>query len=183
MAAGELNTFQNMYDDARSRAWRAKLTRAGLPALLPEQRGQGLEHGHRRLGEALFGGRPLSSIRVSDQLWINHKIQQVTTRSSSRPTRWASEYVDIYDVPDGHELCGDSDDKFMNGIKPTNVVESFTRTRSARLIAARSRALPLEPPADRRFDIHPGETIESPGTSRRAVGWLFGTICPGPTSR
>jgi hypothetical protein len=177
-----LNTFQRVYDDARSRAWRAKLLVLGYPRFFPDNGGKDWSTGIDGLAGTLFGDGRCQSIRVSDQLWINHKINQVNNAIESSARSMGAEYVDIYDVPDGHELCGDSDDKFMNGIKPTNVVESFHPNSFGHgLIADKvEQQLPVEPPADREFDIRPGETITFPwDVPGGLLGWLFSIAWPG----
>jgi len=119
---------------------------------------------------------------VSDQLWINYKILQVNNAIESSARSMGAEYVDIYDVPDGHELRGDSDDKFMNGIKPTNQVESFHPNAFGHWLIADKleQQLPAEPPADEQFTIHPGETIQFPwDVPGGLLGWLFSIAWPG----
>jgi hypothetical protein len=181
-APENLNTFQKTYDDARSRAWRAKLLVLGYPRFFPNNGGKDWSTGIDGIGGALFGDGRCQSIRVSDQLWINHKIQQVNNAIESSANSMGAEYVDIYDVPDGHELCGDSDDKFMNGVKPTNIVESFHPNSFGHgLIADKVEGqLPLDPPADREDTIQPGETLEFPwDVPGGLLGWLFSSIWPG----
>ena len=85
-------------------------------------------------------------------------------RSSHLRARWGAEYADIYDVPDGHELCADNDDKFMNGIDLRNREHSFhPNSFGHRLIAdSLEDQVATEPPADMNFEIHPGERREFP---------------------
>jgi hypothetical protein len=177
-----LNAFQKLYDDARSRAWRAKLLVLGYPRFFPNGGGKDWTTGIDGIAGTLFGQGRCQSLRVSDQLWINYKILQVNNAIESSARSMGAEYVDIYDVPDGHELCGDSDDKFMNGIKPTNQVESFHPNAFGHgLIADKlEQQLPAEPPADEQFTIHPGETIQFPwDVPGGLLGWLFSIAWPG----
>lgn len=177
-----LNSFQKVYDDARSRAWRAKLLVMGYPRFFPDNGGRDWSTGIDGLGGTLFGDGRCQSIRVSDQLWINHKIGQVNNAIASSARSMGAEYVNIYDVPESHELCGVSDDKFMNGIKPTNTVESFHPNAFGHGLIADKIAgqLPTEPAVDREFNIQPGQTITFPwDVPGGLLGWMFSIVWPG----
>ena len=172
-----LNASQRVYDDARSRAWRSRLLVLGYPRFFVDGGGKDWTSAI----DGIFGAR-CQSLRTSDQIWINYKIAQVDRAIEASARSMGAEYVDVYDVPDGHELCSGSDDSFMNGVKPTNQVESFHPNAFGHgLIAdAIEPHLPQDPPADEDFDIHPGETFEFPWDVPGGLfGWLFSITWPG----
>ena len=76
--------------------------------------------------------------------WIGRPVLPRAARRCACPTRCGStsrsasstrdrgvraldgaEFVDLYDVPDGVELCSGADPTFMNGALPNRQVESF----------------------------------------------------------
>ena len=150
-----INAFQRVYDDARSRAWRSRLLVLGYPRFFTRDGGEDWTGG-------LLGHR-CQSLRLSDQIWINFKIRQLNTALEASARSMGAEFVDLYDVPDGVELCSGADPTFMNGALPTRQVESFHPNAFGHglITDELGRRFGQEPPApDKEFQIFPDEVIE-----------------------
>lgn len=97
--------------------------------------------------------------RMTDQRWINSVIRQFDDAIQFQASSLGLQVVDIYNAPEGHELCGPSDQFFMNGIN-VPLVESyhpnaFGHTRIANEVGG---ALHSTPPGN-LFNVQPGQTI------------------------
>lgn len=110
-APGELSILQQLYSDLRERAPRARILVLGYP---------------RFFRNDVTGG-VCEGVRWSDQLWINEKIDQFNEAIRRNVTEMGMEYVDVYDVPQDHELCSAApvEEQFLNGIVPLNVEHSY----------------------------------------------------------
>ncbi len=170
-----LNAFQRVYDDARSRAWRSRMLVLGYPRFFTQDGGEDWTGGP-------FGHR-CQSLRLSDQVWINYKIRQLNTALEASARSMGAEFVDIYDVPDGHELCSGANDSFMNGALPTRQVESFHPNAYGHGLIADEVAQRFgqEPPApDEEFNIFPDQIIEFfEDLGDDLLGGSFGIDWPG----
>jgi hypothetical protein len=170
-----LNAFQRVYDDARSRAWRARTLVLGYPRFFTQDGGEDWTGGP-------FGHR-CQSLRLSDQVWINFKIRQLNTAIEASARSMGAEFVDLYDVPDGVELCSGADPTFMNGALPTNQVESFHPNAFGQGLIAdelSERFGQDPPPADKDFTIFPDEIIEFfEDLGDDFLGGSFGIDWPG----
>ena len=105
-----LNALQRVYDDARSRAWRARTLVLGYPRFFTQDGGEDWTGGP-------FGNR-CQSLRLSDQVWINFKIRQLNAAIEASARSMGAEFVDLYDVPEGVELCS-----------PDEIIECAVRLR------------------------------------------------------
>jgi PKD repeat protein len=178
-----LNTFQTLYADIRMRAWRGKWLVLGYPRMFP------VNGGSDWWSSGLFFPR-CNNIRVSDQMWVNYKVQQLDLAIRSSAQSMGLTYVDIQDASAGHELCA-GDPSFLNGIVFTNTVESFHPTAyghtqiAARIAAAlggTARRVRRTATASETILVHPGETIDRSfmidyGTPQAT----FSTSWPGST--
>lgn len=176
-----LNRLQTVYSDVRFSAWRGRALAFGYPRFF------GLAGGSDWWSSGLLVPR-CQNIRVSDQLWINHKIQQLDTAIRVSAESMGLEYVDIYDASQGHELCK-GDPGFLNGIDLGNRVQSFHPTAYGHTVIAGflRDALRSGPFGNNFFSVapsndylvHPGETV----TTTRVVGDVpevsFSTTWPG----
>jgi hypothetical protein len=60
-------------------------------------------------------------MRLVDQRWINGEIADLNDAIEDAARGLGMKYVDIYDTPNGHELCSDSERTFMNGLCSTRI--------------------------------------------------------------
>ena len=176
-----LNHLQLLYSDVRFLAWRGRALVLGYPRFF------GLDGGWDWWTSGLLVKR-CQNIRVSDQLWINHKVEQLDTAIRVSAQSMGLEYVDIYNASDGHELCED-DPGFLNGIDLGNRVQSFHPTAYGHgVIAGFVRNVLRAGPGPFRalssstsddYTVHQGETV----TTTRVVGDVpevsFSTTWPG----
>ena len=116
-----LNKLQSLYSEVRFRAWRGKAFVMGYPRWFPYDGGSDI---WGRLFIDVSGA--CSGLRVSDQLWGNHKISQLNSAIESSANSMAVNFVDVYDAFAGHELCNeDGNDEALNGIDLGNRIESY----------------------------------------------------------
>ncbi|MFT3798991.1 PKD domain-containing protein [Microbacterium sp.] len=60
-----------------------------------------------------------AALRRSDQIWVNNLIKLLNDTIEDAATGVGFQFIDIYDVPSGHEMCvGPGDERFMHGIIP-----------------------------------------------------------------
>jgi hypothetical protein len=141
-----------------------------------------------------------TGVSKADQLWLNSTIRQVNSAIAAAAYSRGFQYVDIYDLPAGHELCSDSDDKFLNGIILANAEgtvpapESYHPTPFAhgRIADAVSGALGTARPGS-ALTMKTGDTAEFrstvyPGTATAtyATSWPGSTVAMelvSPTGR
>ena len=101
-----------------------------------------------------------SGLRLTDQIWVNEGIRRLDDHIRDQARALGLQYVDTYDTPAGHELCGPSDEHFMNGIMLTNQVESYHPNAYGHSLLARDVATALlSLPPGELFNVRPGETI------------------------
>lgn len=143
------DVLAEVYRTIRERAPYARIAVLGYPRFYPEG---GAEN---RYEDGYCAG-----VRITDQIWINAGIRRLDEHIRDQARSYGMQYIDVYNTSDGHELCGDSDEHFMNGIKLTNQVESYhPRAYGHQLLAYDvGRALVALPPGD-LFNVRPGETI------------------------
>lgn len=157
-----LNRLQQLYDRIRSKAPRGKVLVLGYPRFFPIDGSNGLSGVVADIGSILNGdgfaeGR-CANVRISDQLWIDYKITQLNGAVASSARSMGTRYVDIYTASRDHELCGEHDPDFLNGIVLSNTVESFHPTAwgQARIAERIRETLASEPDAF-VYNIMPGE--------------------------
>jgi PKD repeat protein/lysophospholipase L1-like esterase len=102
-----------------------------------------------------------AGLRRTDQRWVNAGIRRLDDAITGAAGRLGLQVVDIYDTPQGHELCGASDTHFLNGVKILAKVESYHPNAYghqliADAVAAQLRALP----PGTLFNVLPGQTID-----------------------
>lgn len=148
-----LNRLQQLYDRIRSKAPRGKVLVLGYPRFFPIDGGNGLSGVLADIGSFLSGGGFVegrcANLRVSDQLWIDYKISQLNEAVASSARSMGTRYVDIYTASHDHELCGEHDPDFLNGIVFSDTVESFHPTAwgQARIADRIRETLASEPDA------------------------------------
>jgi hypothetical protein len=157
-----LNRLQQLYDRARSKAPRGKVLVLGYPRFFAIEGGNGLSGALADIGSILTGrgfaeGR-CANVRVSDQLWMNYKIAQLNGAIASSARSMGARYTDIYSASQDHELCGEQDPDFLNGLVAGNRVESFHPTAWGQArIADRIRDTLASEPDAFVYNITPGE--------------------------
>jgi hypothetical protein len=72
-----------------------------------------------------------AGVRIVDQRWINSKIRQLNALISNQAGSLGMQYGDIYDAPNRHELCGPSDQYFLNGSSAWGIPSRSTRAPTA----------------------------------------------------
>ena len=166
--------LEGVYREIRARAPYARVAVLGYPRFYVEG-----GHGNRYDGEFCGG------LRLTDQIWVNAGIKRLDDHIRDAAGSLGLQYVDTYDAPDGHELCGPSDEHFMNGIKLTKQVESYHPNQYGHSVLADevARALLALPPGE-LFNVRPGQTLNyqfpvdgagsTPPPSGRAATWC----CP-----
>lgn len=66
-----------------------------------------------------------AGVRRSDQIWINWLIKKLNDALALEASKAGFQYVDIYDVSTGHELCeGPGEERYMHGLIPGSSGES-----------------------------------------------------------
>ncbi|QQQ80211.1 PxKF domain-containing protein [Saccharothrix sp. 6-C] len=101
-----------------------------------------------------------AGVRRTDQRWINAGIRRLDDAIRDAAGRLGLQVVDIYDAPEGRELCGANNDHLLNGIRPLNRVESYHPNQTGHTIITDhvARALVSLPPGN-LFNVRPGQTI------------------------
>lgn len=99
-------------------------------------------------------------VRKTDQRWINAGIRRLDDAIRDAAGSLGLQVVDIYDTPQGRELCGDSNEHFMNGILFPSTEESYHPNELGHSLIADEvgRALVSLPPGS-LFNVRPGQTI------------------------
>jgi lysophospholipase L1-like esterase len=154
--------LKTLIDNIHSRAPQAQIYFLGYPRFFPEH-----STSSPRCGV----------IRGSDQVWINNEIASLNKIIKASVEVRGAEYVDIYDVGDGFELCSSDDPDlwFMNGALPNQgdpevdslltepvLRESFHPNGLGHfLIANRVQSEIQQPPSGWAGSILPGETLTS----------------------
>ena len=193
--SGGLNRLQQVYADIRFRAWRGQGLVVGYPRFFP------LDGGSDWWSSGLLVPR-CQNIRVSDQLWINYKVRQLNMAIAASARSMGLTYVDIYDAPEGHELCA-GDPGFLNGIDLGNRVQSFHPTSYGHGVIAGLVKAALPPiaggsgggssgggggggasysflAADDTYVVHPGQTVTTTRTVSGGGPYAsFSTEWPG----
>ncbi|TFD23831.1 PxKF domain-containing protein [Cryobacterium lyxosi] len=98
--------LESVYKEVRRRAPFARIVVLGYPRFYVDG------GAHNRFSDDYCGG-----VRITDQRWINSEIRRLNNAIRDKARGLGLQFVDIYDTPSGHELCGPSDQHFMNGIK------------------------------------------------------------------
>jgi hypothetical protein len=190
---GGLNRLQELYLDIRFRAWRGHWLVLGYPRFF------GLDGGWDWWSSGLLVPR-CNNIRVSDQLWVNHKVRQLNQAIRASAQSMGLQYVDIEDAPQGHELC-EGDPGFLNGIVPFHLVDSFHPSAYGYSVIADVLRGVLPPFAgsggagggggggagltmsaaqqSETFTVHPGETVTATRTIAGGTQVSFSTSWPG----
>ncbi len=103
-----------------------------------------------------------AGVRQTDQRWINSGIRRLDDAIRTAAASLGLQVVDLYDTPAGHELCGPSADRFLNGVRPLAKVESYHPNAFGHglITDAVARELRALPPGD-LFNVRPGETLTS----------------------
>jgi hypothetical protein len=167
-----LNRLQQVYSDIRFRAPRGRALVFGYPRFF------GVEGGSDWWSSGLFVPR-CQNIRVSDQLWINHKIDQLDTAIRVSAQSMGLEYVDIENASDGHELCK-GDPGFLNGIDLGNRVQSFHPTAYGHgVIAGVLRSALQAGPLSSPFTVGQGQTVTTTTTVNGGPEVTFSSTWPG----
>lgn len=103
-----------------------------------------------------------AGVRIADQRWINSQIRRLNTLVGNTARGLGLQYVDDYDVPNGHELCGSGSPAFLNGINVLAKSESYHPTAYGQgLIADRVAAALNSPEPGTYYNVLPGQTVTS----------------------
>ncbi|MBO1268115.1 PxKF domain-containing protein [Arthrobacter cavernae] len=144
------NMLGETYREIRRRAPFARVVVVGYPRFYVEGGKSGWLDNH------------CEYVRIADQRWINSKIGQLNELISNQAGSLGMQYVDIYDAPDGHELCTDSDQKFLNGLIGLGDNESFhPNAFGHELIAGRVATKLSSPDPGTFYNVLPGQTIST----------------------
>lgn len=139
----------DIYKEVRRRALFARVTVLGYPRFY-------VEGGARNT----FNDNYCAGVRIADQRWINANIRKLNTLISNQAGSLGMQYVDIYDVPNGHELCGASTQMFLNGVVVPDTEESYhPNAYGHELIAARVASSLTTPDPGIYYNVLPFETV------------------------
>ncbi|MGQ1798923.1 PxKF domain-containing protein [Kocuria oceani] len=109
-----------------------------------------------------------AGVRIADQRWINANIRKLNSLIRDQAGSLGLQYVDIYDVGDGAELCGSSSQLFLNGVVIGNTEESYhPNSYGHELIADKVTSSLRTPDPGTYYNVRPGETIT---TTFRSTG-------------
>ena len=143
------NKLGDIYKEVRRRAPFARVVIVGYPRFY-------VEGGARNA----FIDNYCAGVRIVDQRWINSKIRQLNALISNQAGSLGMQYADIYNAPNGHELCGPSDEFFLNGLVSLGDSESFHPSAYGHeLIAGRLTAALTARDPGTFFNVLPGQTI------------------------
>lgn len=147
--------LNGVYKEVRKRAPFARVAVLGYPRFYVEG------GAHNSSDDSCAG------VRMIDQRWINHQIRRLDDAIRDAANSLGLQFVDIYDTPAGHELCGASNEHFMNGIfgfLPQS--ESYHPNSFGHELIANDVAAALRSPSPGNlFNVHLGETVSYPFTS------------------
>jgi lysophospholipase L1-like esterase/chitodextrinase len=149
-----LTKLEAVYDEIRQRAPFARVLVVGYPRFY-------VEGGGSNDGTDDF----CAGVRIADQRWMNSSIRTFDAAIGEAAARLGMQYVDLYDVPAGHELCGGMSHQFLNGIElqtempPADPGTYHPTAFGHQLITDRiGFELNALPPGD-LFNVLPGQTI------------------------
>ncbi|MGH2808434.1 MAG: PxKF domain-containing protein [Actinomycetota bacterium] len=135
-----------IYDGIRRRAPRARVLAYGYPRFYVDGGGQ--------IGDLDV----CVGVLTQDQVWINEKVSQLNEVIHRAALATGIEYVEIYDVFDGHELCS-GNEEYMNGlIVPKAEAYHPNAAGHAAVSEYLIGAVESELPGD-SFDIRPSQTV------------------------
>lgn len=102
-----------------------------------------------------------AGVRITDQRWMNAGVRRLDDAITTAGSALGLQVVDIYDTPQGHELCGASDQHFLNGIRPLTKVESYHPNQYGHTLIADALTAQLQAlPPGNLFNVRPGQTID-----------------------
>lgn len=143
------NRLGDTYKEVRRRAPFARVVVLGYPRFY-------VEGGARNA----FSDNHCGGVRITDQRWINSKIRELNSLISNQAGSLGLQYADIYSAPDGHELCGPSNEYFLNGLVGLADPESFhPNAYGHELITGRVASALTTPDPGTYFNVLPGQTI------------------------
>lgn len=185
-----LNKLQQLYDEIFYQSPRASLYVLGYPRFFPDEGGYDFITSTVPPPTALMQPRCVN-LRVSDQIWINYKIEQLDRAIEASANSMGGHYVDLYDASDEHEICNAGGiTPFLNGATfhlngaPTDIGaklgDSFHPTvygysRITEILRGVMQNTLLQP----TYTIHPGETITTTQEVHSGPGATFSTSWPG----
>lgn len=143
------NMLGNTYRAVRQRAPFARIAVVGYPRFY-------VEGGKGDPTSGYCGG-----VRMADQRWINSKIDELNDLISNQAGSLGMQYVDIYNTPEGHELCTGKD-PFLNNLVNLGDPESFHPTAFAHgLISDEVNGKLTNPDPGTVFNVMPGQSVSS----------------------
>lgn len=145
------NILGETYKEVRRRAPFARVVIVGYPKFF-------VEGGARNASS----DNHCANIRIADQRWINYNIRQLNSLISNQAGRLGMQYADIYTAPDGHELCGLSDQHFLNGplgFLGTDSESYHPNAFGHELITRRLTTSLTTPDPGSYYNVLPGQTI------------------------
>lgn len=161
------NKLEQVYAEIRRRAPYARVAVLGYPKFYVD--------GGRSNG---YDGGYCAGVRIADQRWINQEITNLNAAIADAAQGMGLQFVDVFDAPDGHELCGDSDEHFLNGVELSS--EAYHPNRFGHSLLADTIATALGAPAQGElFNVHPGETLRTVRQVRGGSPVTFATNWPG----
>jgi lysophospholipase L1-like esterase len=142
------NMLGETYKEIRRRAPFARVVVVGYPRLYVEG------------GKSWHMDNYCAGLRIVDQRWINSKVRDLNSLISNQAGSLGMQYVDIYDAPDGHELCVDGVEPFLNNLVPPRNPESFHPTAYGHgIIAGRVAGKLTSPDPGTYYNVLPGQTV------------------------
>lgn len=143
------NKLEQVYSEIRRRAPYARVAVLGYPKFYVD--------GGRSDG---YDGGYCAGVRIADQCWINQEITNLNAAIADAAQGMGLQYIDVFDAPDGHELCGDSGEHFLNGVELSS--EAYHPNRFGHSLLADTIATALRAPAQGElFNVHPWETLRT----------------------
>ncbi|GAA1861155.1 PKD domain-containing protein [Actinomadura bangladeshensis] len=183
------NPVQALFGEIRERAPQAKIFVPTYPKFFPDEGGSDGTSG------VPLPTKRCQMIRLTDQLWMNQWVQRLDNYLVTSATIAGAVPVDLYHSSDGHEICPPKgQERFLNGIVPRNINDSFHPTRAGYAnTACIIKEAFLRPAAASRMagdagvtrqasdvTVQPGQKVQVPVTLRGGgLGAGFGTTWTG----
>jgi len=120
-----------------------------------------------------------AGMRRTDQRWVNALIKELDDYIAQTAGELGLQVVDLYDTPQGHELCGPSSEHFMNGIWLPRVESYHPNEYGHGLIADAVAAALRSPAPGELFNVLPDETLSYPFQVATTPSLAVATQWPG----
>ncbi|MDQ3982550.1 MAG: PxKF domain-containing protein [Actinomycetota bacterium] len=179
-----LNKLQQVYARIQRKAPYSGIFVLGYPRFFPYEGGWDLVSSiwPGLITRGLGVEKRCANLRVTDQLWINDKIRDLDDAIRFSAESMGARYVDLYNAPEGREICNDGGDApFMNGITTsTGLDDSFHPTvLGHEIITDILRGELQDHGFGATFVVHPRETVTTTRSVDGDTPITFSTVWPG----